>query len=310
MDSLIKIEGKPIEKLIDVVSNAVGFLLEPWQMKRKSEAESSIAIEQAKTKALIEGDEKKAQYLDSIKERLVKKEKRRQKNIKEVVSTAGKILETEKVVSEEPVNSDWVTRFFDIVQDISDNEMQTLWGQILAGEIKQPQSYSIRTLEALRNMTKKDAELFQKFAQFVLLQDEAFILRDDLDEFGITYSDILKLTEIGLIHAGDRAVKNYNSKDAEERIITIINWDKVIIVKIDAQAPPISIPIRLLTTPGKDLIKLISTNANVDYIKKLASVIKTSVIKEGNKNIKISYSKILSINGDGSIACEPSIIEL
>jgi hypothetical protein len=33
--------------------------------------------------------------------------------------------------------------------------MQALWGKILAGEIKQSKSYSLQTLEIIRNLSKK-----------------------------------------------------------------------------------------------------------------------------------------------------------
>ena len=91
MNSLIKIfEGKPIEKLIDVVSKAIGTIYEPRQIVRKAKAEAKAesirAIELAKTNAIIEGDTGKAEYLDRINNRLVNKETKRQKNIEEVVS--------------------------------------------------------------------------------------------------------------------------------------------------------------------------------------------------------------------------------
>ena len=58
MDSLIKIEGKPLEKLIDVVSNAIGNICKPWQIVREAraeeKAESIKAIGQAKTQAILD----------------------------------------------------------------------------------------------------------------------------------------------------------------------------------------------------------------------------------------------------------------
>lgn len=309
MDSLIKIEGKPLEKLIDVVSNAVGGILKPWQTIREAKAqaksESIIAIEQAKTKAIIEGDTEKAKYLEAINERLVNKEKKRQKNIEEVVSTAGTILEAEKDVSSEPVNSDWATRFFDIVQDVSDNEMQLLWGQILAGEIKQPKSYSLRTLEILRNMTKEEAELFQKVAQFVLVQGDAFLFssKDVLKKFGIYYSNIAKLIEIGLLQPGDFVEKNYFSDSTSDNSFGIVYGDFVVIIKQMANARKITIPVRLLTTSGKELFKLINIIPNMDYIKELAVAIKRN-------DVKVSYSKITDIDENGTVSFVSPVVEL
>lgn len=309
MDSLIKIEGKPIEKLIDVVSNAVGGLLKPWQTirvaKAQAKSDSIIAIEQAKTNAIIEGDTEKVQYLEAINERLVNKEKRRQKNIENVVTVAGTILQTEEKVSEESVNQDWATRFFDIVQDVSDDEMQLLWGQILAGEIKQPKSYSLRTLELLRNMTKEEAELFRKVAQFTLKQGNVFLFSADgvLEKFGISYSAIAKLIEIGLLQPGDFVHKNYSPHKMKDNLIGIIYGDLVIIINQKSAAQKISIPIRLLTTPGKELARLISIIPNIDYIKELASTIK-------QENVAVSYSKIIRIDENGSIQYSQPVIEL
>ena len=73
-------------------------------------------------------------------------------NIDNVTQIAAEQLSQEDFVSEEPVEEDWTTRFFNIVEDISDEEMQRLWGKILAGEVKQPKSYSLRTLELLKKI--------------------------------------------------------------------------------------------------------------------------------------------------------------
>lgn len=313
MENLIKVDFTPINKLIDVLTKAVGTCCEPWQIVRKAKAEAKAesikAIEQAKTKAIIDGDLDKAQYLDRINDRLVNKESKRQKNIEDVIKVASNVLETEKSVSEEPVNPDWATRFFDIVQDISDEKMQKLWAQILAGEIKHPKSYSLRTLEVLRNMTKEEAEIFQKVAQFVLLQikdKEAFIYSDKfvLKEFDVTYSDIIKLVEIGLLQSDDSTTTNIYSDNKSDKKIELVYGDVLIIIFQKRNAENISFPVRLLTTAGRELINLISLTSNIDYIKYLATRIKSN-------NVKVSYSKIISIDETGMIIHDTNnIIEL
>lgn len=309
MNNLIKIEGKPIEKLIDVVSNTIGTIYEPKRIIRKAKADAKsntiIAIEQAKTKAIIDGDLKQAQYLEQISERIINKEKKRQKNLEDVITVAGNILQTEKEVSGDQINLDWATRFFDIVQDISDNEMKNLWGQILAGEIKQPKSYSLRTLEVLRNMTKDEAELFQKIAPLVLVQRDSFIYSSEevLKKFGVTYSDIAKLIEIGLLQSGDFVHKSFFSSKSENSKVGIIYGNLVIIIELMANASKISIPVRLLTIPGTEIVKLINFNPNIDYIKEIANIIKKN-------DIKVSYSKIISIETNGDINYDDIVIDL
>lgn len=309
MDSLIKIEGKPLEKLMDVVSNAIGTLYKPRQIVREAtaeaKAESIKAIEQAKTQAMLNGDIEKVQYLETINERLVAKEIKRQKNIENVVIVAGNILQTEKTVSEEPVNEDWATRFFDIAQDVSDDEMQNLWGQILAGEIKHPQSYSLRTLEILRNMTKDEAEIFQKVAQFALLQEDAFIYssNDVLNKLGVPYSSIAKLVEIGLLQSGDFVSRNYFSDKTKKVVHGIIYGNLVVLVNQKANAPKISFKIRLFTTPGKELLKLVNIKPNIEYIQEFAKKIK-------NDDVLVNYAEFISLEANGCVSYQEPVIEL
>ena len=155
--NLIKVDGKPIEKLIEVISQGIGTLYKPNAIRKEAEAKAYEIeiIERAKSKALAEGKEIDADTFERIQERLIHKELKRQKSIDTVSQIAADQLKHETTVSEEPVNEDWTTRFFNIVEDISDEEMLNLWGRILAGEVKRPKTYSIRTLEFIKNLSKE-----------------------------------------------------------------------------------------------------------------------------------------------------------
>lgn len=81
---------------------------------------------------------------------LLAKESRKLNNVKSVIEKAESNFKEGELVSNESVNTDWINRFFGIVEDISDDTLHDIWGHILAGEIKHPKSYSLRTLELLR----------------------------------------------------------------------------------------------------------------------------------------------------------------
>ncbi len=168
--NLIKLNGKPIEKLIEVISNGIGTLYKPRSIRNEADAKAYEIeiIEDAKSKSLAAGKQNEAETYLRIQERLLFKESRRQKNIDQIAEKAAKQLQQEQSVSEEPVNKDWSKRFFNITEDVSDEEMQEIWAKILAGEIKKPQSYSLRTLELLKNLSKWEAETFMKFAGFAI----------------------------------------------------------------------------------------------------------------------------------------------
>lgn len=68
---------------------------------------------------------------------------------------------------------DWFIRFFDAVGTISNENMQRLWARILNGEIQNRGSFSFRTLEAMRNLSQYEANVYANTALIVL--DNAII---------------------------------------------------------------------------------------------------------------------------------------
>ena len=58
----------------------------------------------------------------------------------------------------EPPHADFRTRFFRHASDVSDEEAQKTWAKVLAGELQKPGSYSLRTLDILRNITREEAD--------------------------------------------------------------------------------------------------------------------------------------------------------
>lgn len=298
MNSLVKIEGKPIEKLIEVISDGIGTLYHPRAIRKEADAKAYEikVIEKAKSEALAESKLIEAENLDRISERLIAKEIARQNNIDDVVEVAAREMKEEPIVSDKPVNKDWATRFFDIVQDVSDDEMKNLWGKILAGEVKSPNSYSLRTLELLRNLSKDEADTFVRIAQFILRGDgDYFIFQGkdgDLSRFGITYSDIAKLTEIGIIQAGTFIYKEYKAMPDKDIKTGFSYNDKIaIILNIKQGSTDLHIPVYILTRAGSELYKLISVTPNIEYIKELASSIK-------NETASVEYADINYIEND------------
>lgn len=99
---------------------------------------------------------------------------------------------------------DWYMRFYDIVGNISDEEMQALWARILAGEIHRKGTYSLQLLDILKNFTQKQAELFNRVCSHCFISgDNVYIPNDNeyLQFANITYQDILDLDALGLINS-------------------------------------------------------------------------------------------------------------
>ena len=107
---------------------------------------------------------------------------------------------------------DWFMRFYEAVGNVSDEEMQRVWAKLLAEEVNRPGSFSLETLDVVRNLSKQDAELFTKICKHCIQSSNQglYLPRYDnyLEKCGITYSEILRLDEIGLVNSSGLIVLN------------------------------------------------------------------------------------------------------
>jgi hypothetical protein len=170
VNSLSKIGNltKPATVLIEKISSAIGILYEP--LRKVREAKANAKVSKIATIANIEITEIKQKAFN----RLIAKEVRNQGNIEEIVSKAIGILDNNAKPAD--IDDDWINHFFDNCKNIGNTEMQDLWAFILAGEANNPGTFSKRTLNHLKLVSKEEAILFSKFCQFVIrTQDGRFI---------------------------------------------------------------------------------------------------------------------------------------
>ena len=302
--NLIKIESKPLEKLIEVIGKGIVQFYKPIAIKKEAKAEAyKIEIlEIPKLKALIKRKDIEQDIIDRIEERVLHREFRNQKNLDSINLIAEQELHTETEVSNEEVDKDWINRFFNYAQEISNEGMQKLWGKILAGEVKSPGSYSMRTLGVLRNLTKREAEIFLKFAQLSIKgQDSSFILNPNdylKDKFGILITDKLIMEEVGLMSTDDIYIK-IKKADSNSKEVYIYG-KKLILVEREENAELQTLPIIAFTVTGKQLLKLIKITFNENYVQKFAELLK-------NPKVKVGYAEIKSKENKGYTYSEPLV---
>jgi len=120
------------------------------------------------------------------------------------------------------MDSDWLTRFLQLAEDISMVPMQQLWGRIFALEVATPGRFSIRALSTLKEMTQREAQLFQRICALCChyegseeqrlllgmhkgasLLSRAKVTRMGLGKYRVPYSALLLLFDLGLLHRGE-----------------------------------------------------------------------------------------------------------
>lgn len=188
--------SKPATVLIEKVSSAVGVLYEPRRIIKKAEAEAEA--EKIKALAGIELSEIEQRGV----ERLIHQQARKQENIEKITAkAAGSLPPGAKT---EDLEEDWVAHFFDQCENVSNEQMQSLWSSLLAGEATNPGTYSKRTVNFVASMDKKDADLFTSFCQFTwVIGSPTPLIFDPENEIytnqGINFSALKHLDAIGLI---------------------------------------------------------------------------------------------------------------
>lgn len=306
--------SQPLTKLIEVVSHGVGILYEPTHIKRMAKAK---AIEMKTISSAIQDSELPIKYdngqltidtstkdfMERTERRTLFLEAKKQKNIEDIISGAYNNLETEKEVSEEPLDEDWINRYFNIIGDVSNDDLKSIWSKILSEEIKQPGKCSLRTLECLRNISRNEAQIFGKISNYIIKYRDVYYLPNEeklLESVGINYGDILKLGEASLINSSSmvNAQLNFNENIKENYLI----YDNSIIFCKKEGNHKIDLPAYPLTEVGKNIFDIVSPTYNKEYFEKYIDIIKD--------RMDISYSKIIRKFPDGRIEYQTPVIDV
>ena len=201
--------NKAVERLVDRVSDFIGGALKPFQIKRvaKADADASIikAEAEATAKEIIALSDFKINELEArALTRQIKTLGTEQRNIEKITSDSFKHIN--KNSQPENLDQDWLSMFYEKCKSTSDEEMQSLWARILAGEANSPGKFSRRTIEFIYTMDKEDAEAFTNFCRFNVVADNANLPYIDSFEKeiysknGLTYANLVHLESIGLIN--------------------------------------------------------------------------------------------------------------
>ena len=182
--------------LIEKCAEAMGGLLKPWQAVRVARAEGQASLIKA------EADEVAKQLALRTQERQLAQGMREQQNIEStILKTLPNLNES---ASPENIDQDWLANFFDKTRLVSNEQMQDLWAQVLAGEANAPGYYSRRTIEFLSSMSQQEATWFRQACSFVwkdLDTQQLYVIVDLSKESipsGITVENFKHLADIGL----------------------------------------------------------------------------------------------------------------
>lgn len=303
--------SEPLKRLIEVVAEGVGGISRPILARKNADAKAHeirtiaeviaesqrllgpmkyndgvIAVESANNKEAAELPD--AKFEQRVTSRMAYQEAKRQSNLERITqNAAGEFDGNERLGAERP-DSDWTARFFRIAEDITTDQMQALWGKVLAGEVKRPGTFSLRTLDILKNISQKEAEVFVQVARIAIVAgDRAFVPNTDRQKsleqhFGIGFVDLLLLREIGLLAPTDLEYSLFPAKEDSQSVFSC--GSTCILVNRPSGTPKQSVKAIVFTEIGKELLQLVEcVPADPAYIQRFAALFQQPgvVVKSG-----------------------------
>lgn len=298
-----------IGRLWDTVANrGIGGLLKPWQMRREGRASTEVKRDELLVLAQAERDAERIKrgeltlaqvhgnrggieanrprvepHLDPMVLREIAAEVSTADVIRREINVTRALLHAEAELDgdgqkppEEKVDEDWLYRWRDNASQVSTEELQSLWGRLLAGEVKAPGTFSLRTLEFLKNLSHAEAASIARLAGFSV---NGWIFRQDpefLDQFGLPFRELLELQQLGVISGAEGLGLNItmHSQPVRPHTISLRYGDWVLVAEADTPSKPCVFPCLLITPLGRQVLSLCKDETRLDYLRKVGAFMK------------------------------------
>ncbi len=198
---------------------------------------------------------------------------------------------SDEEISDKSIDDDFFERWRREAKVIGREDIQRLWGRLLAEEIKEPGTISLRVLDVLKNISSAEAKLFQKMAPYCC---DAGVIICDFDKAlpsDFTFDDYLLLSESGLAVYTDPSVCGFSTElisICKKEHVKIALSDKIIAVDIDKKE--VSIPGMILSSAGKVALHICDyDNPDINIVKYCCAAISSRM--DNPLNRIICYAK-------------------
>ncbi len=212
------------KKLFDAACYGIKRFLEPYFIahKEKVAAKTELTVFRENPLKQLEFAQ---EFLKNFDGRFPSESVAELANICSVVKTAvgctnGLQLDVETSPYSEAENKEWYARFFDEVRYISDEELQYIWGRLMAERIIHPQGVNNRVLYFMRDLDKCEMEAIRRSMRIFLNDD--FTPDYIIDQYDSMPHDIPILLSLGII---------YRSPDPFHPLLMSIDLDDENLIK-------------------------------------------------------------------------------
>lgn len=209
-------------------------------------------------------------------------------NLHQIIDETNRIIRDSKISIGGYTKIDWINIYFESAKNSADEYMQQIWARVLAKELECAGSFSYKTLDVLKNLSADD---FKQFELLASLQIDGYLIEGDLIKQYISWTQLLKLQELGLVNlAGTQKTFKIN-----EKLITVDNGNYVIKFHNPSKSEhDVEFQIYMLTSSGIELLKILPQIQREEYIIRAANTIK----EKCQNGVTLELHKVNYINGD------------
>lgn len=287
-----------------VADKGIGSLLKPWQIRREGRAHIDVRREEllllaqaekdaeairtgevrllsdgkvvegtlSQTSAVERGPTPSVPLLPSIAQIAV--EAVAAEALRKEINVGRALVQAEAELSGDPQepppkkpDDDWLFRWRDSASAVSNTELQQLWGRVLAGEVKAPGQFSLRTLEFLRNISQEEARAIEKLGKACLGD---VIYRNDtlLQGVGIDFTFLLSMQDLGIV-SGVESIgieMTLKTRRPGSYIQLLFGRDRALLITHVDDTKVLKIPIYQVTTIGQQVLKLGATEPDMTLL--------------------------------------------
>ena len=249
-----------------------------------------------------------------VAERLLEEQSRIDQLVLEAiehVQASDSLALSEEGKSEErkdEIDDDWIESFRREAADRSQGEMRETFARILAGEIREPGAFSIKTLRTVGALSQSTANLFRKAASLrvsmeIIASNNGYpklhvldarvpslggnLGQNYLQDEGLSYDHLIKLTENGLLHPdydsrhpydlvianlslGSRALAHLFHQDQKWNLIPLPSFKS---------GNSLMIPGAKFTTVGQELLHIVDIESDAAFLDKVRTYLKSQHVE-------------------------------
>lgn len=243
---------------------------------------SKILVEEAIAQQAIAFNKLDADLGQRAAIRLTSKEYRRQENIENIAVAAIEDLRFDDPDSEieqellPDVDEDWLNVFERYAEDASTERMQKLWGRVLAGKVRQPGRFALRTLRFLSEFSQDEAVKFTDFCNnaFGEFAPKSLVMPPDMKD----QRHLIYMETSGLVSGTSGLGLNYSADLKNNANFFLVEGSLGLMFTSGADDLH-SFPVISLTPLGQDLISLLPDRDAREAARKVAYAIRSPIFK-------------------------------